>query len=264
MPRPQRKRVIYQLPACREFVPGQRLPGMSEKGEEAVCLSLDELEALRLSDLEKLDQAQAALRLNVSRSTFQNILHGARAKTADALVNGRPLRICGGNIVYSDDAAFGCCRWTWESVPRTGGIADCVNGKEKEKNMRIAVTYDNADGEIFQHFGRTEHFKVYEVSDGKVTGSSVVSTNGQGHGALAGVLQGLHADVLICGGIGGGAQMALADAGIRLFGGCSGRADDAVQAFLAGNLSYQEDVRCEHHDHAHGEGGCGGGCHEHA
>lgn len=262
MPRPQRKRVIYQLPVCREFVPGGRLPGMPKETDETVCLSLDELEAIRLCDLEGLDQAQAALRLGVSRSTFQNILRGARAKAAEALVNGRTLRIGGGNVAYSDDAAFGCCRWTLESVAKTGGLPDCTDREEKERNMRIAVTYDSTDGEIFQHFGRTEAFKVYDVSEGKVTGSEVVGTNGQGHGALAGVLLGLHADVLICGGIGGGAQMALADAGIRLFGGCSGSADAAVRDFLAGTLSYQEDVRCEHHGHA--EGNCGGGCHGHA
>ena len=70
--------------------------------------------------------------------------------------------------------------------------------------MRIGVTY--ADGQIFQHFGHTEEFKIYDVEDGRVTASEVVSTNGSGHGALAGVLKTLKVDVLICGGIGGGAQ----------------------------------------------------------
>ena len=128
--------------------------------------------------------------------------------------------------------------------------------------MRIAVTYEN--GMIFQHFGHTEQFKVYDVEDGKVIASEVVGTNGQGHGALAGVLGGLNADVLICGGIGGGAQMALQSAGIKLFGGVSGEADKAVEDFLAGNLAYIPNVTCNHHGHHHGEGhtcgnhGCGG------
>lgn len=127
--------------------------------------------------------------------------------------------------------------------------------------MRIAVTYEN--GMIFQHFGHTESFKVYDVEDGKIISSEVVSTNGQGHGALAGVLNGLNADVLICGGIGGGAQMALAQAGIKLFGGVSGEADKAVEAYLAGELAYNPNVQCNHHgDHGHGHN-CGGGhtCH---
>ena len=127
--------------------------------------------------------------------------------------------------------------------------------------MKIAVTYEN--GEIFQHFGHTEQFKVYEVENGAVVTSQVVDTNGSGHGALAGVLSALNADVLICGGIGGGAQMALAQAGIKLYGGVSGNADAAVAAFLGGKLELNPNVQCNHHDHHHGEGhvcgdhGCG-------
>ena len=127
--------------------------------------------------------------------------------------------------------------------------------------MKVAVTYEN--GEIFQHFGHTAQFKVYEVQDGKIVASEVVDTQGSGHGALAGVLAALHADVLICGGIGGGAQMALASAGIQLYGGVSGSADAAVEAFAAGKLDFNPNVRCNHHDHHHGEGhtcgdhGCG-------
>ncbi len=128
--------------------------------------------------------------------------------------------------------------------------------------MRIAVTYGN--GEIFQHFGHTEQFKVYDVEDGKIVSSEIVSTNGNGHGALAGVLAALHVNVLICGGIGGGAQMALRAEGIQLFGGVSGDADKAVEEYVAGKLAYNPDVKCNHHDHDHGENhvcgnhGCGG------
>ena len=91
--------------------------------------------------------------------------------------------------------------------------------------MRIAVPYEN--GNIFQHFGRSEAFKFYDVADGAVTAAAVVSTNGSGHGALAGFLVANHADVVICGGIGGGAQSALTEAGIRFYGGVSGSADAA-------------------------------------
>ena len=127
--------------------------------------------------------------------------------------------------------------------------------------MRIAVTY--SDGVIFQHFGHTQQFKLYEVSDDRILSSQVVDTQGSGHGALATLLGGLQVDVLICGGIGGGAQAALANAGIRLFGGVSGDADAAVEAFLAGQLAYNPSVRCSHHDHDHGhdhtcgDHGCG-------
>ena len=130
--------------------------------------------------------------------------------------------------------------------------------------MRIAATYDSQTGDIFQHFGHTEAFKIYDVEDGKILSSQVVGTNGSGHGALAGFLLGGGVNVLICGGIGMGAQNALAQAGIQLFGGVSGAADAAVEALLAGTLLYKPDVQCNHHGHGHGHGhNCGGHGHGH-
>ena len=110
--------------------------------------------------------------------------------------------------------------------------------------MKIAVTYEN--GEVFQHFGRTETFKVYDVQDKKILSSEVIGSDGQGHGALALVLQHHHIDVLICGGIGMGAQMALQEAGIELCAGASGDADNAVQAYLTGSL-VNTGSNCNHH-----------------
>lgn len=129
--------------------------------------------------------------------------------------------------------------------------------------MKIAVTY--AGGVIFQHFGHTAQFKIFDVEGGEIVSEQVIDTNGSGHGALAGLLAGLGVDTLICGGIGGGAQMALAEAGIRLFGGIAGEADAAVEALLAGELEYNPNVCCSHHDH-HGEGhDCGShGCGSHS
>lgn len=129
--------------------------------------------------------------------------------------------------------------------------------------MRIAVTYEN--GNIFQHFGHAQQFKLYNTADGAIQSTQVVDTQGSGHGALAGLLAGLQVDVLICGGIGAGAQNALAQAGITLYGGCSGRADEAVAALLQGKLDYNPQVQCSHHNHQHTCGGhsCGedkGGC----
>ena len=131
--------------------------------------------------------------------------------------------------------------------------------------MKIAATYEN--GQIFQHFGHTEKFKVYDVQDGKIVSAEVVDTNGSGHCALAGVLKDLGVDTLICGGIGGGAQMALAEAGIKLYGGVSGDADTAVNELIAGSLNFNPDVKCNHHgeEHHHHEGGCGShGCGSHS
>lgn len=134
--------------------------------------------------------------------------------------------------------------------------------------MRIAVTYDN--GEVFGHFGHTEQFKVYEVEDGKVVSSSILSSGGQGHGALAILLSGNGIDALICGGIGPGARNALASLGIQLMAGVAGSADAAVEAYLAGTLEYSADANCDHHGEGHTCGGhhhedghtCGGHHHE--
>ena len=145
--------------------------------------------------------------------------------------------------------------------------------------MKIAVTYDN--GNIFQHFGKTEFFKVYDVKDGKVVSSEVIGSNSVGHGALAGLLADRAVDVLICGGIGGGAQAALEEAGVELCAGAEGDADRAVEAYLKGELvssgancdhhhheeghscgDHEEDHGCGSHEEGHscGAGGCGSGC----
>ena len=129
--------------------------------------------------------------------------------------------------------------------------------------MKIAVTYDN--GNVFQHFGRTENFKIYDVEDGKVVSSDVMNSNGVGHEALAWLLRDNTVDVLICGGMGQGAQKALADAGIVVISGASGDADEAVRSFLRGELT-SAGVNCDHHGHhEHAEDGgeepaCGQGC----
>ena len=122
--------------------------------------------------------------------------------------------------------------------------------------MRIAVTYE--EGKIFQHFGRTEHFKVYDVENGVVVKSEVIDTNGKGHGALAGVLEELQVKTLICGGIGAGARQGLGEVGIEIFGGVLGDADKAVESFLKGTLSFDPDSQCREH-----QGSSHGGCGEH-
>ena len=113
---------------------------------------------------------------------------------------------------------------------------------------RIAVTYDN--GQVFQHFGRTEQFKVFDVEDDKIVSSQIISSNGEGHGALAGVLANNTIDVLICGGIGAGAQAALDQAGIEVCAGASGDVDEVVESFLKGQL-VNTGVNCDHHGEGH-------------
>ena len=243
MPKTTKCRKIAGLPGQFGFIPSDNI------GENAIQLTFDEFETIRLLDREGMTQEQCAAKMGVARTTVTAMYESARKKVAEMLVDGRGLTISGGNVRFNiiQSESFKNIR---------------VKG---ENDMRIAVTYDN--GEIFQHFGHTEKFKVYDVEDGKIVNEEIVDTNGQGHGALAGFLLGGKVDVLICGGIGGGAQVALGEAGIKLYGGVSGDADAAVKAFLDGALDYDPDVRCNHHgeghtcgDH-HDEGHhCGGHC----
>ena len=131
--------------------------------------------------------------------------------------------------------------------------------------LKIAVTTEN--GMIFQHFGKCQEFTVYEAEGGKILSKTVLSSGGNGHSALATLLAQNNVDLLICGGIGGGAKNALADAGVQLIAGASGSVDAAVEAWLAGTLVHDADFTCNHHDHGEGHtcGGhdshdCGGRC----
>ena len=300
MPRPPRCRRICSAPRVERFCPcdvAERAP---------ILLTLDEYEVIRLVDLKLQTHEQCAAQMDISRSTVQEIYENARRKLAACLVYGKPLHITGGNVricsgqeqrsescyragtcdqAGQDDISgtpgvrIACGRAGQDDTGGTPGVGSacgsagtsgtcCTSGLTSDHKgdiiMRIAVTYEN--GQIFQHFGHTAQFKIYDVANGEIVRAEVVDTNGSGHGALAGFLMQLGVDALICGGIGGGAQMALAEVGIRLFGGVSGDADAAVNALIAGTLGYNPDVHCDHHDHEHGEGGhsCGShGCGNH-
>lgn len=254
MSRPRKCRRVCHFPEINEFSP------IGEVSGEPVILTIDEFETIRLIDKESLSQEECGVQLCVGRTTIQKIYESARKKLANALVLGLPIKIEGGDYCLCNGNVDFCYK------------SDCFKKQihikflmdKGEKLMRIAVTYEN--GNIFQHFGHTKQFKVYDVEEGKIVRTDIIDTNGSGHGALAGVLSALKADVLICGGIGGGAQTALAESGIKLYGGVSGNADEAVTALIAGNLDFDPDVHCEHHDHEHGgenhscgDHGCGHG-----
>ena len=247
MPRPCKRRRVCARPARTCFGPIDRegdLAGMF------VSMTLDEYECIRLMDLEGLTQEQCAEQMEVARTTVQAIYQEARRKLARCLVQGLELQIGGGSYTLCREGGR-CRRRHCREIPQGPRM-------EGDKTMKIGVTYEN--GEIFQHFGHTEAFKIYDVEDGKVVSSQVVSTGGSGHGALAGFLREYGVDALICGGIGGGARNALAQAGIQLYPGVSGGADESVAALLKGTLSYDPDTQCAHHHeegHQCRSGSCG-------
>ena len=227
MPRPIRRRKIERLPVYRSFSPDD------VTAVESIRMTVDEFEALRLLDGEGITQEACAARMHIARTTVTAIYDSARKKIADVLVHGKRLLITGG-----------CCEF--EPVEINQAIME-----KGSRTMRIAVTYEN--GEVFQHFGHSEQFKLYDVEESRIIAEQIVDTSGSGHGALAGFLQAVKADALICGGIGMGAQTALADAGIKFYAGVQGSADAAAKALAEGNLAYDPDACCDHHDHDHGD-----------
>ena len=180
MPRPNKPKRVRSLPICERFMP--------EKGSctgHEILMAVEEYETLRLIDYQGLTQEECARKMGVGRATVQAMYTEARKKTARFLAEAATLRIHGGNYCLGEQEEMD------------------IGGRGADK-MKIAVTYEN--GQVYQHFGHTEQFKIYDTEDGKILNSEIVDTNGTGHGALAGFLKDMGADVLICGGIGGGAR----------------------------------------------------------
>lgn len=248
MARPVKKKRICSLPVYQEFYCSN-----AEGDKPFIYMPVEEYETIRLLDYFDMDQKQCANQMGVARTTVQSLYRAARKRLAACLIEGRPLRITGGKYEICQENAD-CCHYGQ-------GNRVCLYRKPGGKQMKIAVTYEN--GQIFQHFGHSSEFKVYTIKDDQVAEAEVIGTDGQGHGALATLLQNQAIDTLICGGIGAGAQNALAAAGITLYGGCSGSADAAVEALLANKLDYNPAVRCNHHGHGDDSGHtCGEhGCH---
>ena len=226
MPRPTKCRRVCHFPQTLEFCPAQ-----GAEGKESVIVTVDEYEAIRLIDKEALPQEQCAAHMQVSRTTVQQIYANARKKLAVALVDSRPIRIDGGDHLLCDgrdsDCGFSTCS--------TQQFRQQYHLPKENGATRVAVPYEN--GEDFPHFGRSLHFKFYDIAGKQIVFSGIIDTDGHGHGVLAGLLNALDVDVLLCGGIGPGAQAALAAAGIRLYSGLSGSADAAVADWMAGSLS---------------------------
>ncbi|MCI7331304.1 MAG: NifB/NifX family molybdenum-iron cluster-binding protein [Selenomonadaceae bacterium] len=243
MARPAKPRRICMLPPCTSFVPDTVRDAAAQP---PVVLTLDEYECLRLIDYEGADQATCADAMEVARTTVQAVYASARQKLARALVCGLPLTIQGGSYETCKGPRPNCCCAT----RLRHGCPRIFQQKRSENTMKLAVTY-SPDGQIFQHFGKTQAFKVYTIEHGAIQSAEVKDTEGQGHGALAGMLKDWGVDTLLCGGMGMGAQNALTAAGIDIYAGCTGAADDAVRALLAGELTQNDTPTCDHHHGVH-------------
>ena len=203
MPRPVIDRRIRTIPSVTLFQP----VGSCHQNEAAeVVLSLDEFEAIRLADHDGLYQEAAALRMGVSRQTFGRIVENARKKVADALVNGKVLRVEGGNTVMQ---------------------------AEEEPTMNIAVPTDRS-GMIYPHFGHCELFTIFRLEQGQIVGEELVPVlNSQGcKSGVASELARRKVSLLVAQHIGEGAVRQMASFGIRVVRGVSGHARTALEALL--------------------------------
>lgn len=247
MARPVKKRSVCCAPKISNFCP------VGKGCNSTIIMTLDQYEAIRLIDYEKLTQEECATQMEIARATVQSIYEEARSIIARCLVEGKSFVIEGGNISLCDKR-IGCDK-CYRICPHRHNKQSIVNIGGKGK-MKIAVTYQ--EGLVFQHFGHTEQFKIYSVVDNKIIGSEIVNTNGVGHGDLVRFLLTQEVDTLICGGIGGDAQNALAEANIKVFGGASGNADEVVTSLLNNELVLSSESTCHRHDGEHtcGEHGC--------
>ena len=113
--------------------------------------------------------------------------------------------------------------------------------------MKIAVTYEKESGNVFQHFGKTQYFKLYEIENGQVLNSQVIDNGGNGHHALPPYLKSLGVETLILGNRGQGAIDAIAASGLKEIPGITGSADEAAALFAKGQLEGNFEAKCQHH-----------------
>ena len=183
--------------------------------------------------------------MDISRTTVTEIYESARTKIADSLIGGKTLVIAGGRYRLCDGTGPLCCHRCGRSAPRK------FHKRRKKKREIIS-----GDGSSEENGISPSPFRAHGVVGGKKEKGKIGRRRGSEHnrggGApFAGFLTAHQVDALICGGIGGGAQTALAQAGIRLYGGVSGSADEAAAALAAGQLTFDPNVHCTHHEHEH-------------
>jgi predicted DNA-binding protein (UPF0251 family)/predicted Fe-Mo cluster-binding NifX family protein len=207
MPRPTRERIVGTGIAKRGFRPS----GASSGNASEVVLTFDEAEAIRLADLEGMYQQAAAQRMGISRQTFGRIVESARRKAADALLNGKKLRIEGGVVVI----------------------------REEEPGPLLVAVPTTARGAVETRFGRCERLAVYTIgTDGVIAGEEAIEA-AIGPGCRSIVMSrlaaiGVNALVVRC--IGDGAIHVGASHGIAVIRGASGSARAAAMSYARGEL----------------------------
>jgi predicted DNA-binding protein (UPF0251 family)/predicted Fe-Mo cluster-binding NifX family protein len=246
MPRPSKCKVVGFIPFNLCFQP--EVHNLAE-----VVLSVEEVEAIRLSDYLEMEQDNAAESMHISRGTFQRIIHAARMKIADALVYGKTIKIEGGNYELSQGYDH-----------RKRDI------RKENKIMKIAIATEGTN--ISGHFGKCDTFTIIEIDSTDIISSDIKSadikskiildTSEHQHGLLPAFLAAHNVNVVISGGMGDGARQKLMENDIEIIVGASGSIDEVIIAYRNGSLKSSEIERTDHghsHEHNPGEGGCGCG-----
>lgn len=213
MTRPNKTKRIGKLPKHSYF------EGYNK--DLKITLSLEEFETIRLIDYLGLSQQECSSKMEIGRTTVVALYNNARKKIARYLLEGSSLEINGGHYH--------------------------LENQKGDIYMKIAVTCVN--GQVFQHFGHCPSFLICNVENGKIISTEMLDTQNHGCSMLAGFLSQHGVDVVICGGIGGGAKNHITSAGMTLLPGASGDALAQVESYIAGTLNYNPDTECDHHKH---------------
>jgi uncharacterized protein len=232
MARPQKCRKVSALPGVTYFKPA----GIPLRFLQEVCLTIEQAEALRLKDIEGLEQIQAAVRMGISRPTFQRVLTSARKQIADAILNGKAIRIEGGNF---------------QIIPNT----PCCNQKQKTnckdtgggKIMKYAMPVSG--NRLMSHFGQANEFMLMDVNnEGKVAKKETIQVTPHSCGTLPGELAKRGVRVVLAGGMGMGPRMAFQQSNIEVVLGVTEQDPEKAAAAHANHTLENGANACEHGD----------------
>jgi predicted DNA-binding protein (UPF0251 family)/predicted Fe-Mo cluster-binding NifX family protein len=226
-----------------------------------VELMPDELESIRLADQMGLYQEAAAVRMQVSRATFSRILTSARAKVADALVNGKAIRLV--PLTQAPDVMEDTM--SHSEVLKNSAVESA--SQQKGRTICIPIAIDHGlDSKLLNHFGSAPLFAIVDIDARTMT--TLDNSGAHGHGGCAPVeaLAGQHVEAVIVGGIGSGAIRRLTNSGIRVFKGAPGSISKLIDAYAKGLLAvWNPNEGCGGHGNGSGSAehgnGDGGGCH---
>ena len=239
MPRPTFPRNVGFLPGVTYFKPaGVKMTDLKE-----VVLGHDEIEAIRLKNLQGLSQEEAAEQMNVSQPTLHRLLSSAYNKMTDAIVNGKALRIEGGNINVPQDFSPACGKGRMCGQGRRGRTQGWKSPRGQLEGTRTKIAITSIDGTmegmVDERFGRARKLIVYDpaTGDSEVVENTQQMNLGQGAGIqTAQNVIDLGIKAVISGHLGPNAFRVLQTAGVEAYRAVNMTVADAVKDYREGFL----------------------------